>query len=259
MKNLGPVPGETIVTKRKIKMREFVQALSLYRTAGLNRERSAFPIYETDVVFGLYQWMLKSCSKQPLMQAGHLTIDRYGHYPPPFRGDWRRSMNERLGRGLFSSGNCAEWRRAVGLDPPRDIWIHGLFHDSLPWRLDDELDALFGLVGRQTRASFNRSHPDARWVQMVELYPDVDRWWTVLWYGIEGSVWDHDYRKLDAVRLSISQRPSESLLTFVERARRIMDERWLLAPASSRCSSGPTCTRDPSWEMDARPADPTVF
>jgi hypothetical protein len=246
---LGPYVGERIVTRRRVDLAAFTRELAL-------SDHDAFPLYPTDVVFGLYSRMLGLAKTKGTTISyrwgedstfgrlgGPLNIFEAERLGVPFSG-WMRDIRKRIAIGLLGSDPILfDWRKRIGWEPLRPIQLHGMFHEGAPFRcLDDELDALFNLFGRRTKARFNRSHRDAVYIVRVGVFPDADAWTIRLGYGVDGSVWDDDYRHATRRRypLAAQQGKNESLLTFVRRARRQF-ETWLLPEENATCSSDKHC------------------
>lgn len=270
---LGPLPDERICTRRKLDLDAIMRDLALmntgaWHTTSLSRHPStgaanqrfvAFQhsrrdttVLRADTLFELYAWMLSSMkavgpsvrgqwgwhSAFNMVEAhGCTDLDRH------CRGDgfswaWREQLRDRMLLALLSDGLVGKWREVAGLTLLPSVWINALVHDAS--NVDDDLDALFALSdGRRTRYQLNTSHADAIHVVGVSLYaPNTwqghKSWIVQMQYGVDGSVWDEDYRPMNSGRRPKSLRPAqqkgESFLTFVRRARLELEK--LLVPAT---------------------------
>lgn len=160
--------------------------------------------------FALYGWVVhllnplyeNRCNHIPPFLSAHPGVLSYDL--DPFGRKWRDELWMRF-HYILLSGECDPVVRAM-LDAEQ-LHIGGERYVSLPryirlkrWfghiteiRMDDILDALFGLEGRMLNVSLNSSWPEAREIEGVDLHVRSQHLFAVqMWYRIpsDSSHWD---------------------------------------------------------------------
>lgn len=222
-----------MLARRKVDLDALMRGLAIDKYAADCRGYSGGTFYPqpTEVVFSLYAWMIKSVASK--------SDDLYGLDPGPVRANWRMDLRHRVLTMLLARGVVDEWRRIVGIEPLRPIWIQGPFPKG--WtNLDADLDALFDLTYRKLAVHLNTIHLDATNVVDVELRlnKETGRWFVQMTYGVDGSVWRSDYRWMESKSkrhpqsdmLRPEQKQGEPLIWFVRRAKAQLET--LLVPES---------------------------